>query len=332
MSGFSTLRRMSFRISRMLRRWRKAEAGREKGASQGTGPHPAAASLRHQTSGHGGPGAGTRPPSGASPSAPGATGGISRTSQAVALTRARMDRPHSPDGDPSAQARLCRGMRPAPATRLRPMLTARTRFFDEQVLAAIAAGIRQVVICGAGYDDRALRFRTRRVRFFELDQGPTQADKGRRLREMEADLDALTLVRADFRHDDVAALLGGAGHDAARPSLFICEGLLVYLGQPTIVRLLAGLASRAAPGSVLAASLAVHADGRNSAEVAAAANARRRAGRTEPWRTIFPVGTQLDLLRSTGWQPDQTADAAALEPAAPAGRTLLITARPAGPA
>jgi methyltransferase (TIGR00027 family) len=123
---------------------------------------------------------------------------ISRTSQAVALTRARLERPHSPAGDPLAQSRLCEGMRPAPIERLRPMLAARTRFFDEAVLAALAAGIRQVVICGAGYDDRALRFRTPQARFFELDQGPTQADKARRLRAMGTDLRGLTLATADL--------------------------------------------------------------------------------------------------------------------------------------
>src|SRR6202012_2235696 len=81
--------------------------------------------------------------------------GISRTSQAVALTRAELDRPHSPEGAPRAQARLCAGMRPAPVERLRPMLTARTRFFDEAVTTALAGGTDQVGICGAGEDERA---------------------------------------------------------------------------------------------------------------------------------------------------------------------------------
>ncbi|HEY2278392.1 MAG TPA: hypothetical protein VGI00_08540, partial [Streptosporangiaceae bacterium] len=63
---------------------------------------------------------------GATPSRNGGADGISRTSQAVALTRAALERPHSPAGDPQAQTRLCQGMRPAPIERLRPMLAART--------------------------------------------------------------------------------------------------------------------------------------------------------------------------------------------------------------
>ena len=264
----------------------------------------------------------------------------------MALTRAHLDRPHSPEGDPLAQARLCEGMRPTPIERLRPMLTARTRFFDEAVTTALAGGADQVVICGAGYDDRALRFRTTGVRFFELDQGPTQADKARRLRRLgglgeapgtdpnglgEApgtDLSGLTLATADFRADDVAAVLAAHGHDAGRPTLFVCEGLLIYLDEPVLTRLLSGLASCAAPGSTLAASLAVHAEGLASAEVLAAANARRRAGQTEPWRTILPRDEQIALLARAGWRTGQAVDAADLEATAPPGRTLLVLAHP----
>jgi methyltransferase (TIGR00027 family) len=244
----------------------------------------------------------------------------------VALTRARLERPHSPGGDPRAQARLCEGMRPTPIERLRPMLAARTRFFDKAVLSSLGAGIGQVVICGAGYDDRALRFRTPGVRFFELDQGPTQADKARRLRGLDTDLSGLTLATADFRNGDVAAVLAASGHDRGVATLFLCEGLLIYLDEPTLTGLLTGLASCAAPGSVLAASLAIHAEGRSTAEVLAAANARRRAGETEPWRTILPRAEQIALLASTGWHADRVLDAAELEPSAPAGRTLLVQA------
>jgi hypothetical protein len=77
-------------------------------------------------------------------------------------------------------------MPPASAGRLGPSIIARTRFFDGRVLAAISAGTGQVVILGAGYDDRALRFRSPGVRFFELDHPATQADKARRLRALRA--------------------------------------------------------------------------------------------------------------------------------------------------
>lgn len=269
----------------------------------------------------------------------------SRTSQAVAAVRAQLPRPHTPGGDPGAMRQLAAGMLPAGAPEMQARLAARTRFFDEQVLAALSAGISQVVIAGAGYDDRALRFRSPGVRYFELDHPATQADKRRRLRRMKADDSGLTLLAADFRDGDVAGVLARSGHHPARPTLFLCEGLLVYLDQQTTIELLAGLRSRAAKGSVLAASLAVHPDGLDSAAVVARANAGRRNGASEPWQTILPASGQRRLLAEAGWQTVTVTDDAgpgggdgtttitdAADPGA-AGtpgqrRSLLVTARP----
>ena len=254
----------------------------------------------------------------------------SRTSQAVALTRAGLDRPHSPEGDPAAQRALCAGMTFSPPSWLRPGIEARTSFVDQQVQAAIAGGVSQVVICGAGYDDRALRFRSGGVRFFELDHPGTQADKVQRLRAMGATGTGMALAATDFRIEEVGAVLKRCGHDRALPSLFVCEGLLVYLDQVTCRRLLGGLAGRAAEGSVLAASLATHADGLDSAEVAAAANARRRAADAEPWRTILPAAEHLMMLEQAGWVVTGITDSPVPSADVSHGRrSILVTARPA---
>jgi methyltransferase (TIGR00027 family) len=252
------------------------------------------------------------------------------TSQAVALTRAELDRPHSRDGDPDAQRRLLAGIAFGPPAWLRPSIAARTAFVDEQVIGAIETGLEQVVTCGAGYDDRGVRFRTRGVRFFELDHPATQQDKAARLREMGA-ADAVTLVAADFRAGDAGDALARAGHDAVRPSLFICEGLLVYLDRDTCHRLLAALAARAPRGSVLAATLSTHADGFDSAEVVAAANrSRARSAAAEPWQTILPVADHLKLLAEAGWRVTARRWSPASSPQPGHGRQgLLVRASPA---
>jgi methyltransferase (TIGR00027 family) len=257
----------------------------------------------------------------------------SLTSQVVALTRAGLDRPHSPDGNPEAQRLLCAGMRVTPPGWAQAGIAARTRFIDEHVAGALAGGVRQVVICGAGYDDRALRFRTAGVRFFELDQPGTQEDKAARLAGISAGEAAVTLAAADFRTDDVASVLDRCGHDRGQPSLFVCEGLLVYLDRQACGRLLAGLAARAPAGSRLVATLATHADGFDSAEVVAVANARRRTGQSEPWQTILPPREHVALLAAAGWH----LTASSWSPAAAADvshgrRSLLVSAVPAGAA
>jgi methyltransferase (TIGR00027 family) len=211
---------------------------------------------------------------------------------------------------------------------LGPSIAARTRFVDTQVAAAIAAGVRQVVLCGAGYDDRPLRFRTPGVRFIELDHPATQEDKARRLRDLGAGSPGVTLAPVDFRTDDVAAVLEQAGHLASEPSLFVAEGLLVYLDQPSCERLLAALAGRAAAGSVLAVSLATHADGHDSVEVAAAANDRRRHGAAEPWRTILPVAEHLAMLTDAAWRVTETQwSPVAAADVSHGRRSLLVIAR-----
>jgi methyltransferase (TIGR00027 family) len=252
----------------------------------------------------------------------------SRTSQVVALVRAELDRPHTPQGDPEAQHKLCAGMRPSSAARLRPGIVRRTRFFDEQVFEAVSTGVPQIVICGAGYDDRALRFRATGVRFFELDHPTTQADKARRLRDMRADMQELTLIPVDFRHDGSRELLRTFGHVPSQPTLFVCEGLLVYLDQQTTFRLLMELRSVAASGSTLAASLAVSREGENSNQVATTTNANRRAGRTEPWLTILPTSAYLKLLDEAGWHDVRISDSQRPETKDSQSRMVLLTARP----
>ena len=212
---------------------------------------------------------------------------------------------------------------------------------DDHVLAAIAAGVRQVVVCGAGLDDRALRFRTPGVRFFELDHPVTQADKAARLRAISAEsggadasgADASgagpVLVSCDFETDHAGAALRAHGHRDAAATLFLCEGLLVYLGRDTCLRLLAGLAACAGPGSTLAATLATHDSDEPTEVVAAEANARRRAGAAEPWRTILRADEHLALLAAAGWRVTAVTDApAASDDVSHGRRSLLVSAEP----
>ena len=129
---------------------------------------------------------------------------------------------------------------------------------------------------------------------------------------MGVDLAGPTLVGCDFQADSIADALARSGHIAAAPTLYICEGLLVYLDQHAGHELLSGIASRAAPGSTLAVTLAIHASDATSAEVVAAANARRRTAAAEPWRTILTADEHLAMLAEAGW----TVTAVAVSPVA----------------
>jgi methyltransferase (TIGR00027 family) len=252
----------------------------------------------------------------------------SLTALGVSLARSRLERPSTPTGDPSAEARLeqalLQGFEPSNWERERERgdrfwrwVTSRTEFMDGAVLQAIEEGVTQVVVLGAGYDGRALRFRAPGVRFFEVDHPATQADKRRRLDAVDASTDGITFVAADFTEDDLEDRLAAAGHDARARSLFVCEGVLRYLPEHSFHALLRASAARAAPGSVLAASISTAAD---RSEV-------RPGPPDEPVLTVPPRDVALEWVAAAGWTVESVVDVDGNPAGAPRGR-LLVRAHP----
>ena len=181
-------------------------------------------------------------------------------------------------GDVGAERRLYEGFSPLfrlPGLRPTGMI-ARTTFFDAETVAAIGRGVDQVVIVGAGYDGRPLRFGGSGVRWIELDHPSTQADKRQRLAVVDAPVDHITFVGVDLIIDDVVAALSGAGHVMDKPTLFMCEGLFAYLPEDVSRSLCRALRHRACAGSVLAANFRV-APSPNIAAGALRAGVERRA-------------------------------------------------------
>jgi methyltransferase (TIGR00027 family) len=236
------------------------------------------------------------------------TDGPSRTALGVAARRLALDRPSSPTGDPEAEDRLARHLiDSAPALPgsgdLTDWVVTRTKFFDAEVVAALAAHVPQVVLVGAGYDGRALRFRTPGVRFFELDHPLTQRDKRERLGAVGARSDDLVFASADFTVDDVGEVLEAAGHVATRLTLFVCEGVLRYLPEEAIRSLLRRLAQRAARGSALAVSISTREEGADAADVRHRREVReaRLAAAGEAVLTVPPRAIALGWLSAAGW-------------------------------
>jgi len=129
-------------------------------------------------------------------------------------------------------------------------LAIRTRFFDDEARAAVTAGIRQMVLLAAGLDCRALRLDwPEGVRLFELDLPQVLAFKESILASVDAVARCLrVVVPVDLsgQWDDV---LTGAGFDPDVATGWLAEGLLAYLNQPAVDRLLATLTALSAPCS-----------------------------------------------------------------------------------
>ncbi len=206
-----------------------------------------------------------------------------------------MDRPVTANGDGQIELRLVERFPSDRRSQMADRLERRTRWFDEVTLRCIDEGIQQVVIAAAGYDCRALRFRTPGVHFIELDHPTTQADKRGILEDLGADVAGVAYAAADFIVDDVPSALAAAGHDASRSTLYLVEGLLVYLSEEVIVSLLSALRARATRESWLAVSISRGGSPEFRARVAALG---------EHAQSSFSDEDADVVLRRCGWQGD----------------------------
>lgn len=227
-------------------------------------------------------------------------GGPSVTARRVAAHRLGFTRVATDYGDPAADEALAADVVAGlvvSASRMRDYLAARTSFFDRTVTGAIDRGGRQIVVGAAGYDARSLRYAKPGVRWFEVDHPATQRDKLARLKRLGIAAAGVRFVEADFTRDPVAARLREAGLDADTPSLFLLEGVAVYLELAVLESVLVQFRQVAAPGSQLAISASVsRPDDRNRARFEAAV-----AAMGEPVRSTFEAGQAEDLLARSGW-------------------------------
>ncbi|KAL6745676.1 S-adenosyl-L-methionine-dependent methyltransferase [Haematococcus lacustris] len=132
------------------------------------------------------------------------------------------------------------------------LLDARTKWVDQAVTGALAAGIKQVVIVAAGFDTRPYRLAPSdgSVRFFEVDLPHESARKRKLVNKLQLAKGPLpTYVAADLSMVDLGAVLLPAGFNPTEPALFTVEGLLYYLPQEAALALMGRITQLACPGS-----------------------------------------------------------------------------------
>lgn len=134
----------------------------------------------------------------------------------------------------------------------------RTRYIDDVVGDAIRQGTRQLVLMGAGFDARALRFSAvadSDIEAFEVDFAHLLETKRALLAQSGISLgERVRYVACDFASAYESALaeaLEAAGFDRKRPTVFVFEGVGAYLTHDAINRALGFMASMSAPGSAL---------------------------------------------------------------------------------
>jgi methyltransferase (TIGR00027 family) len=136
---------------------------------------------------------------------------------------------------------------------IRKAIALRARYFDDHSRTCIQDGYDQIVLLGAGYDSRYVRLpEFRNATIFELDLNSTQVIKKALTRRLYGKLPAnVKYVAIDFSQDSVTEKLLGAGFQAHRKTLFIWEGVTLFLNQDIIEHTLGQLAELATESRIV---------------------------------------------------------------------------------
>jgi methyltransferase (TIGR00027 family) len=133
-------------------------------------------------------------------------------------------------------------------------LPVRVRYFDDAITAAVADGVRQVVLLGAGLDTRPYRLDLPAdLCWYEIDRPEIFDVKDPVLASATVSCERLP-VPVDLS-GDWAGALRGAGFDADRRTVWIAEGLLFYLSAAAVDALLREMAAACGPDSLVVADV-----------------------------------------------------------------------------
>ncbi len=112
----------------------------------------------------------------------------------------------------------------------RAFMAARSRFAEDELALAVAQGVRQYVVLGAGLDTFAYRNPHSGLRVFEVDHPATQAWKRERLEAAGIAIPtSLTFAPIDFERRTLADGLGQSGFNGNAAAFFSWLGVTPYL-------------------------------------------------------------------------------------------------------
>lgn len=192
------------------------------------------------------------------------------------------------------------------ARSLRALLAVRSRVAEDALAGAVANGVRQYVVLGAGLDTFAYRnsHEALGLHVFEVDHPATQAWKRGALEKFAIDIpDSVTFVPVDFERQTAAAELMRSGWNPAEPTFFSWLGVTMYLTEETVLATLAWVAEVGGTGGGVVFDYAL-----SSSELGLlhrllyhlVARRVRRAG--EPWISRYVPTELVAKLRRLGFR------------------------------
>lgn len=140
------------------------------------------------------------------------------------------------------------------ARRLRAFLVARSRCAEDALADAVARGVTQYVVLGAGLDTFAYRnpFPDGELRVFEVDHPATQAWKLELLRKTGIAVPGgVRFVPVDFASQALGDRLSEGGFDRAAPAFFSWLGVTMYLETDAVLSTLRWIATTPHGGGIV---------------------------------------------------------------------------------
>ena len=186
----------------------------------------------------------------------------------------------------------------------RGQVICRSRYAEDRLAAAVAAGIRQYVLLGAGLDTFAYRSPLAgQVSVFEVDHAATQSWKRAALATAGIEVPSgVAFIAAGLGTGELADALGDGGFDFGQPAVISWLGVIMYLDRRAVGQTLSVLAA-CAPGTELIADYMLPAGLRDVAGdeyVELVGPVAAQGG--EPWQSFFAPADMTALLAEFGFE------------------------------
>jgi len=130
-------------------------------------------------------------------------------------------------------------------------IIARVRYFDDYLKTCFTNGIEQLVILGAGYDTRTYRIEELKdeIEIFEVDHPNTQKFKKTIINKVLGENSFVKYAPIDFETQKIEVELPKYGYKSCLKTLFIMEGLSMYIPQSAVENILAFIKTNSKKGS-----------------------------------------------------------------------------------
>ena len=137
--------------------------------------------------------------------------------------------------------------------KLTAQVVARSRYAEDRLLEAIANGIQQYILVGAGLDSFVLRMAEQypELKIFEVDHPDTQKIKIHKLKKLGTIPSNVAFVSIDFEKEKLSDALLRSSYDTKAPAFFSWLGTTHYLNPETTLATLQNIASIASSNSQL---------------------------------------------------------------------------------